>query len=137
LADVTEPRGAQQAKIDEGLITMMVKLGSGQGADECNYAGQRYRVDNDGTVLVDKEAVGPLLAIGGFVLADPPVVQVPHGSVRVMHKSDPAATASVAGVRYAPDGEPAGGFEVPIAAVADLAAHGFTIEPRRRLPPVG
>ena len=45
----------------------MVKLRAGQGADEANFAGNRYRVANDGTVLVDAEAVAPLIAIGGSV----------------------------------------------------------------------
>jgi hypothetical protein len=55
------------------------------------------RVSNVGIDEVDAEAVGPLLAVGGFSLAEEvPPVAVARGSVRVMHPSDPTATCSFA-----------------------------------------
>lgn len=115
----------------------MVRLRSTQGADECNWGGQRYRVDNDGTAWVDEEAVGPLLEKGGFVLVDLPApVEVAVGMIRLIHSHDPAATATFAGKTYLPDAD--GIVTVPLEALGLLSAHGFVIAspPRRILPEV-
>jgi hypothetical protein len=112
-----------------------IRLFSNQGSDECNYGSQRYRVSNAGIVEVDAEAVGPLLAVGGFSLAEEvPPVAVDHGTIRVMHVSDPTATCSFAGVSYIPTED--GSVTVPMEAVPHLAWHGFVPVPRSgRLTP--
>jgi hypothetical protein len=100
-----------------------IRLISNQNGDECNYGSERFRIANDGTVWVPAAAVGPLLAIGGFSLADEiPPVAVAHGSVRLVHRSDPTAVCSHAGITYAPED---GIITVPIEAAPDLACHGF------------
>jgi hypothetical protein len=56
-----------------------IRLISNQGSDECNFGDQRYRVSNAGIAEVDADAVGPLLAVGGFSLAEEvPPVAVDH-----------------------------------------------------------
>jgi hypothetical protein len=107
-----------------------VRLIAPKGTDECNYRGERYRVDNDGIVEVDAAAVAPLLATGGFALADPvPPVAVAHGTVELVHRSDPVAEATVAGVTYVPDAS--GIIRVPVEQVDTLKAHGFDPVPKR------
>jgi len=108
-----------------------VRLIAPKGTDECNYGSERYRVNNAGIVEVDAAAVGPLVAIGGFGLADPvPPVAVAHGTVELVHRSDPAAEATFAGVTYIPDEN--GVLTVPLEAVEVLKAHAFGPAPRRR-----
>jgi hypothetical protein len=63
----------------------LVKLWSNQGADECNVANRSCRVGNDGSVWVPEEGIGPLLAVGGFSLADPPARQPVVGNARMVH----------------------------------------------------
>jgi hypothetical protein len=64
-----------------------VKLIAGQGCDEANHGAERFRVNNDRSVTVCAEAVGPLVAIGGCVIADPPSpIEVPHGNVRLVNE---------------------------------------------------
>ena len=99
----------------------MVKLRATQGADEANVGGQRYRVDNDGTIDVPIEAEAPLLEKGGFVLAEelPPVSA---GNVRVSHPE--GIGCSFDGVNYEPDEH--GTIIVPAESVGALTSHGFT-----------
>jgi hypothetical protein len=112
-----------------------VQLRASQGSDECNFGGRRFRVDDDGTVWVPEEGIAPLLLVGGYSLVDPPGPPEPSGDARVRHRSDPAAACSFRGVVYTPD---AGGvLTVPVIAVPELTSHGFDLEPRRKLPPVG
>jgi hypothetical protein len=113
----------------------LVKLWSHQGADECNIGTKGYRVDNDGSVWVPEEGIGPLLEKGGFVLADPPARQpVVSGFAHMMHP-DPTATCSIRGVVYTADER--GALTVPAAVAHELLAHGFDYCPRGRFPPVG
>jgi hypothetical protein len=106
-----------------------VKLIAGQGADEANFGGGRYRVNNDRTVMVEEAAVGPLVAIGGFVVADlVPPVEVPHGTIRLINERDPTTTCSHDGITYTPDAD--GVVTVPVGIVVDLAPHGFVPVPR-------
>lgn len=115
-------------------MTKKVRLIAHQGGDECNYGGERYRVANDGSVWVHPDAVGPLLAIGGFSLADEvPPVAVAHWNVRLVHRSDPTAACSFRGVNYAPDSD--GIVTVPIEAGPELAWHGFIPAPAALLRP--
>lgn len=94
---------------------MSKKLKAPRGTDEANADGKIFRVDNDGTVDVPNDAVGPLLERGGFVEVVEPAA-VPDGHGLVMH-DDPGASC---------DGEKVGdAFVVPIGKVAELASHGF------------
>jgi hypothetical protein len=46
----------------------MIKLRAPRGTDECNYGTERYRVDNDGCVVVPVEAARHLVGAAGFVI---------------------------------------------------------------------
>jgi hypothetical protein len=110
---------------------MKVRLKSNQGSDEANFGSNRYRVANDGTVMVDAEAVEPLVAIGGFSRVDPvPPVEVAHGDVRVRNDRDPTGSLSWNGTSYEPDA--AGIIVVPIESLTDISPHGFASVPSRR-----
>lgn len=107
-----------------------VRLHAPPGTDEVCYSssfGKPLRVDNDGTVEVDEEEVAPLLEKGGFTRDPIPPVEVPDGSVRVVHLSDPAALCSHAGVEFSHEAD--GSIVVPVTAVEHLAAHGFIPAP--------
>lgn len=91
------------------------KLKAPAGTDEANFGTERFRVDNDGTIEVPDEAVGPLLELGGFVEVLPPPV-IPDGHALVKH-SDP--DASCGGERFGD------GFLVPVHMVEALKSHGF------------
>ncbi|MBV9553854.1 MAG: hypothetical protein JO032_13815, partial [Alphaproteobacteria bacterium] len=43
----------------------LVALRAAFGQDEATHGARRYRVDNDGIVLVPREAVAPLIHTGG------------------------------------------------------------------------
>lgn len=101
-----------------------VRLHATQESDEANWSGNRYRVNNDREIWVDEEAVAPLVAIGGYVPDPAPLVEVPHGNIRVIHTSDPMALCAHAGREFALESD--GSLIVPIEAVEHLAAHGFT-----------
>lgn len=105
------------------------KLHAPKGTDEANHDGVSYRVDNDGTIEVPVEAAGPLLALGGFT-ADDDSDPVPDGKVRVSHGY--ATGCSWGGEAFEPQKD--GTFLVPVAAVADLASHGFTIVEASQAP---
>jgi hypothetical protein len=98
----------------EELITLI----STAGGDEVTHGTRRFRVDNDGTVRVPREAVDQLLKNGGFALPKQEVA-IPHGHVRVRHISDENAQCS--------SGTPLsdGSCMVPHQDVAQLTAHGF------------
>jgi hypothetical protein len=102
-----------------------IRLRAPRGTDEANssMSSVPYKVGLDGTVEVDEEAVAPLLARGGFTLADVRQEPVPDGLVRMAHQSDPHASCSFDGVAYAPG--PDGFLLVPAGAVEALSAHGF------------
>lgn len=100
-----------------------VRLHATQESDEANYAGNRYRVDNSGDVWVDEDAVAPLVEKGGFVPDPMPVIEVPHGNIRVIHTSDPTALCSHRGQEFNLEAD--GSLIVPVEAVEHLAAHGF------------
>jgi hypothetical protein len=102
-----------------------IRLRAPRGTDEANssMSSVPYKVGLDGTVEVDEEAVAPLLARGGFTLADVRQEPVPDGLVRMAHHSDPHASCSFDGVAYAPG--PDGFLLVPAGAVEALTAHGF------------
>ncbi len=102
-----------------------VRLHATQGSDEANWSGSStpYRVDNDGSVEVDEEAVPALLEKGGFILDALPPVEVPHGSIRVAHVSDPGALCAHAGAEFVLEAD--GTLIVPVEAVFALGAHGF------------
>jgi hypothetical protein len=103
----------------------LVKLKAPDGTDEANFGEQRFRVDNDGTILVPKDAAEYFLGVGGFELvkdkSDAPADEVPEGHVLLMHPE--SVGASWGGKSYEPDDN--GAITVPAAAAKDLAHHGF------------
>lgn len=100
-----------------------VRLRATQESDEANWAGNRYRVDNSGDIWVDEEAVAPLVEKGGYIPDPAPVVELPHGNIRVIHTSDPSALCSHRGQEFRLEAD--GSLIVPIEAVEHLKAHGF------------
>jgi len=98
----------------------MVRLYASEGQDEANYGTERFRVHEDHTVDVPSEAVDSLVRVGGFErIAD--AAPVPQGHVALAHPQ--GIGCSWGGTVYPPDAE--GLVIVPIAAAADLLAHGF------------
>jgi len=91
------------------------------GQDEANHGTARYAVDNGGLVWVPVEAVGPLTAIGGFILAKSGPDAVSVGALRVHH--DNAVGCSYRGRQYLRDAN--GDVLVPAEATSELSAHGF------------
>lgn len=104
---------------------MTKKLRAPAGTDEANFGAERFRVDNDGTVNVPDEAVESLTGVGGFT-ADAEVTPVPDGMVRMQH-AHPGASCTIATQSFTAD--EAGILAVPLAAAADLLAHGFSYVP--------
>jgi hypothetical protein len=91
------------------------------GQDEANHGTDRYAVDNEGLVRVPLEAVGPLVTVGGFVLAETSVDTISAGALKLHH--DDAAGCSYAGRCYLRDAN--GDVLVPAEATSELSAHGF------------
>lgn len=106
-----------------------VRLRATQGATEANWSGsdKPYLVNpGTGMVMVDEEAVGPLVEKGGFVVANPEQPhddEEEHEMVRMKHRSDPTASVSHGGETYDPDAD--GMILVPSHAVEHLEPHGF------------
>lgn len=94
----------------------------GHAEEYVTHGTETYRVDNDGSVMVPEEAVGPLTHIGSFVLADVPAPEAPKGQVFVKHDDD-AASFSFEGQNF--DKNEHGHFAVPAHAVEHLMSHGF------------
>jgi hypothetical protein len=80
-------------------------------------------------VRVPLEAVGPLIATGGFSRVGTPVTGISVGTVRVCH--DNALVCSYRGRQYL--GNENGDFVVPAEAAVELSAHGF-VPALRRFP---
>ena len=97
------------------------KVHAPAGTDEVNVGPDRFRVDNDGDVEVPEEALGPLLAVGGFTVDEERDAD-PTGFVRLTHP-DGATSCSWGGATY--EARKDGSFAVPALAAADLLAHGF------------
>ena len=99
----------------------LIPLRAAFGQDEANYGIARYSVNSDGLIRVPLEAVGPLTAIGGFVLATTGDNATSVGVLALHH--DDATGCSYAGRQYAGDSN--GDVLVPAEAVCELLAHGF------------
>jgi hypothetical protein len=99
------------------------KLHAPAGADEANFAGKRYRVDNNGEVEVPEEAVDSLVLVGGFTIT--PELIPPSGSFAVVANRDGATSCSWGGNVYEADDN--GCFSIPGDALADLSSHGFYV----------
>ena len=91
------------------------------GQDEANYGTVRYPVDADGLIRVPLEAVGPLIAKGGFAMPRTADDAVSAGMLKLHH--DGAAGCCYGGRRY--PGDENGDVLVPAEAASDLMAHGF------------
>lgn len=103
---------------------MTKRLKAPAGTDEANFGTEKYRVDNDGTVVVSDEAAGPLLERGGFTLVSDDAASPPSSSfAKVSHPDN--ASCSYGGVTYEPDEN--GHLTVPLGAVGELASFGFTL----------
>ena len=111
----------------------LVLLRAAFGQDEANHGTIRYPVDNNGLLQVPLEAVGPLITIGGFVLAKTGINAISAGSLKLHH--DDSAGCSYAGRQYLSDAN--GDVLVPVAATSELLAHGFAPVSEEGLPASG
>jgi hypothetical protein len=105
--------------VRRGRDLMLLRAAFGQ--DEANHGTVCYPVDIDGLVRVPLEAVGPLITIGGFVLANTGREAISAGALRLHHHN--AEGCSYAGCQYFGDAN--GNVLVPAEAIAELSAHGF------------
>ncbi len=94
------------------------------GADTVNVGTESFSVDITGEMMVPEEAVGSLMATGGYT-TDDNSGPAPDGFVVVRHK-DRNASFSFGGVSYG--SRPDGTFLAPAVAVIDLIAHGFVAD---------
>ena len=99
----------------------LVPLRAAFGQDEANHGTERYAVDNESLVRVPKEAVAPLITVGGFVLARTGAETISVGPLKLHHHD--AAGCSYAGRQYL--GDASGNVLVPAEAASQLVAHGF------------
>ncbi len=99
----------------------LIPLRADFGQDEANYGAARYSLDDDGLIHVPLEAVGPLVTIGGFVVAKTGGNAISSGALPLHH--DNATGCSYAGRQY--HGDSNGDVLVPAEAASDLLAHGF------------
>ena len=99
----------------------LVLLRAAFGQDEANHGTDRYSVDDEGWVRVPLKAVGPLVSVGGFVLAETRVSTISAGVLKLHHNN--ATGCSYAGRRYLRDAN--GDVLVPAEATSELSAHGF------------
>lgn len=126
-AETSAPRQAEVAIAAPGLRPgvptgpNLILLRAVFGQDEANHGTERYLVDKDGLVRVPSEALGPLITVGGFVLANSGADPISAGSLKLHH--DDAARCSHAGREYLSD--PDGNVLVPAEATCELLAHGF------------
>jgi len=111
------PGQSPGAPIEDDLIQLRAVFGQ----DEANHGTMRYLVGPDGLVQVPRHAVGPLVTLGGFVLATIGNDTISSGLVNLHH--DSAAGCSYAGRQYL--GEANGNVIVPAEAASQLLAHGF------------
>jgi hypothetical protein len=72
----------------------MVRLIAPPGTDECNIGTTRYRVHDDGSVLVPESAVPVLTTIAGFAMA--PAQPVTVQPVQPAPPADQAAEVAAA-----------------------------------------
>jgi hypothetical protein len=109
---------------------MLIALRAEFGQDEANHGTERYRVGDDGVVLVPRTVAIYLVNNAGFCAArrpDPEQAKPialelqPPFLVRVHHPR--ALVCSYGGCEYRADQK--GEFLVPATAVADLTGHGF------------
>ncbi len=91
------------------------------GQDEANHDTVRYPVDSDGLIRVPIEAVGPLIAKGGFAVPKTADDVVSAGMLKLHH--DGGAGCCYGGRRY--PGDENGDVLVPAEAASELPAHGF------------
>jgi hypothetical protein len=103
------------------------------GQDEASHGTIRYPVENDGLVRVPLDAVGPLITIGGFILAKTGINAISAGSLKLHH--DDAAGCSYASRQHLCDAN--GDVLVPAEATSELLAHGFVPVSDEGLPASG
>jgi hypothetical protein len=114
---IEAPGSDPGASVKRGLIPLRAVFGQ----DEANHDTECYTVDNNGLVWVPIEAVAPLTAIGGFVLAGSRPDAVPTGALKLRHNG--SGGCSYHGRQYLADAN--GDVLVPAEAAAELLAHGF------------
>lgn len=114
---IEAPGSDPGASVTHGLIPLRAVFGQ----DEANHGPERYTVDNNGLVWVPAEAVAPLTAIGGFVLAGSHPNAVSNGALKLHHYG--SGGCSYHGRQYLADAT--GNVLVPAEAAGELLAHGF------------
>ena len=119
-ADTKSPEPKHDAKPDERQPTKRVQMQ--KGTDEVNHGGKSYPVPKDtGIVELPANVAEHVIKTGGASeIFDPP--EPSEDFVKVRHVHDPKL-----GVRWGEYYEPDknGVLKVPVAAVEDIAAHGF------------
>lgn len=100
----------------------LVLLRAAFGQDEASHGMDRYTADNEGLIRVPLEAAGPLVTVGGFVLAEAGIDTISAAVLKLRH--DDAAGCSYAGSCYLRDAN--GDVLVPAEATSELSAHGFS-----------
>lgn len=114
---IEAPGSDPGASVTHGLIPLRAVFGQ----DEANHGTECYTVDNNGLVWVPIEAVVPLTAIGGFVLASSRPDAVSSGALKLHHSG--SSGCSYLGRQYLVDAN--GNVLVPAEAAGELLAHGF------------
>ena len=117
LSQQTAPGSSPGAPPGQELMPLRAMFGQ----DEVNYGTARYAVGGDGLVWVPPEAIGALIAVGGFARAYSGHAVNTAGTVRL--RRDDAIGCCYGGRQYTADAN--GDVLVPAEAAAELLAHGF------------
>ncbi len=102
----------------------LVRLIAPPGCDEANYGANRFKVHEDGTVLVPREAVDGLMHTGGFAPAEHPA---PAPSVGFAFMRGLPGCTNCSWGRENFEANEQGLFRVPQEAISDLLPHGFQL----------
>jgi len=102
----------------------LVRLIAPSGCDEANYGEHRFKVHDDGTVLVPQEAVEGLLHTGGFAMAEHLTRAASIGFAFMRGLPD---CANCSWNHQTFEANTDGLFRVPQEAIADLSSHGFQL----------
>lgn len=92
-----------------------------KGTDEVNHGTTSYPVPKDGHVDLPTVVADHVIRQGGAEDLDKP--PAPEGSVDVKHESDPKRGVTWGEKHFEPGKD--GKLHVPIAALEDIAPHGF------------
>ena len=105
---------------------MSRKMKAPQGATTAHFGQEEFKVETDGTVVVDDEAAAALVGVAGYTFADEEAVQPEPGFVWMI--------ATDAPVSLTVDGENVtigvtDPVQIPLARSGDLLSHGLAYAP--------